>query len=487
MADQPTYSDLQALRSKNGPTFADLQAARATTADQKEPDISLGKGIAETAGSMGKALIGAPSAVAQAVQHPIESAKDIVAGVKNIPRAEGELSREAIGGMSKDIQSAIQNPDIWQKILHGGRAVLGYPSALYNETVGIPYAQTIGTLANKGSGGYVSPEEASMLPGMAMGIKSAPVEKIPAAARSVADTAKNMGAKVKNAGVPEIDNSASDALYGTSQNLYKQAKTFGASYTPKLTDQLLDYAKTVQSAPPSVIKNLGTTPFDVFKDGLEKYRGQPFSLDEWHAIDKRLTQAKNNAFKSGDNEQAHHFDMLQDGLRDIIVKSANQPGMMVGPPGGIEALRAAQQTYAQSKKVEILEEIGKKAAMTQNPITATETALKNLLSGKKAGLFSPQEIKALEHAQKTGMLTEVLRRGSSRLIAPIASGAGAYAGGPMGAIVGNVAAQAITSVPRAAANAMKRAKVKKAIDLVAKPQPQLPTVPQTLQMPPGRP
>jgi len=466
---------------------------KATTAE-KPKDISLSSGLLDMGKTALKSLGGMGVAGYQAAAHPIDMAKTIYQGAKNIPRAELQNMQQGGQELNQDIQQVKNNPDYWQKLLYGGRGAMtaaGYATG-FTPFAQVPLEQTYGNVVNKATGGKINQSEAAFLPSMVAGAKMLPDSAqtpIKAAGDTIAKGGEAVAENAKKLATPEIDNAVSDKIFSTSQQQYKQAKALGANYTPRLTNKLVDYAQTVESAPKSVIENLGETPFEKFKSGLEKYRDQPFSLDEWHAIDKRMTQAQRDAYKAGDNETAHHFETLQDGLREIMTKEESKSGNMMGTPGGLKALRQAQSTWSQAKRVQAIENIATKAAMTDNPIASTRTQLKAFLSNKsKTAGFTKEEIKALEHAQKTGILIEPLRRLGGRLGAYVGAGAGAAMGhGVMSAplaVAGHVAGQAVSAGPRLAANALHRARTKAAIDLIAKQKPpSSPVIPNTVTPP----
>ena len=282
-----------AIKAKMGDKFP-------TAAPAKEKDISLYEGIKDTAIGAGKAIASIPAIGLALGSSPDQSGKDVAEGVKQIPSAMGAASASGQKAIAKDIESTINNPSYYQKALHAGRAALGFPSTLYNTYIGAPYAATVGKLAERGSGGRISPEDASMLPALAMGARSSPGSKMAPVLEKAQARDISAASKYGVTQLPKEPMAAQQQLMGA----LGQAKD-----------------KTVKAA--TGIESQATTPYqatrrmaDVFQRGFTK-----------------LNNAASGLYK-GVEEPASKIPFTDEkGISEIgaVMKSAKGDGVKLGP------------------------------------------------------------------------------------------------------------------------------------------------------------
>jgi len=258
----------------------------------------------------------------------------------------------------------------------------------------------------------------------------------------------------------------SETVREQASALYKQADEIGGALNPQFAD---DYAKRVARASQKdpfitqIKRKAGKD--DAYANVLEvmdEYRGQPLSFERAKALDETLG---NLAYSNVDNfgkmdDVGRQYLEMQGTLREAI-ESAKPTDFMGGNQAFKIAKEARKQWTAQNKLRDI-ERIIENAERFDNPAKAIQTGFRTLLrSGKKIKGYSTSEIKAMEKAARTGIVTDALRIAGSSLGPIITGSVGVTTMGPAGMLAA-VPAFAVQSGAKGLASARQTARAKNA-------------------------
>lgn len=241
------------------------------------PDISLWEGVKDLGKTAVKSVGGVPAALYQEARHPLDSAKTLYEGVKNIPGNMWEHAKGDVQSVRDDIAQAKNNPDLWQKTLHGGRAALSTVGAPFDVLVGAPYESTVGQLAQEGSGGAISAQDASFLPMLLAGRAG-----IPKAARAV-------DARLKEPVLQplKVQNAVSKAAEVIAERFAKGEK----AGSPSLKDAIEQVRKARESGKPLTLADVGGENVRGLAGYVSRAPGGPSREIARNFLDKRDTEA----------------------------------------------------------------------------------------------------------------------------------------------------------------------------------------------------
>lgn len=104
---------------------------------------------------------------ARGIANPVDTIKDLGEGVKNIPRDIASRMAKDRASIVGDLTEAVEKPGLWNTPKNIGSAALTLGGSVMNP-INSAVENTYGRLANKATGGSVSPEVASLLPELAI-------------------------------------------------------------------------------------------------------------------------------------------------------------------------------------------------------------------------------------------------------------------------------------------------------------------------------
>lgn len=242
-----------------------------------------------------------------------------------------------------------------------------------------------------------------------------------------------------------------------SQRLYTSARQKGAAFTDDAVEELKSSVQRQITSDDFAKDIIGADEVTDLLDRLGKAQGKEMTLESFEALDKNLGNKANIAFAKGDADLSRRLGEIQGDLRNIVTSD----NFVKGSSDAVKYYRKATdmwRNYAKMRDIEnILENaeyyVGGEAAGIKAGFTRLAKN-KKLLRG-----YTPDEVKAIQKAAKTGATEGLLRTLSSRLMTI----GGAVSGGVPGAIAG----QAASSAARAGASALKGADATRVGRLIA--------------------
>ena len=154
---------------------------------------------------------------------------------------------------------------------------------------------------------------------------------------------------------------------------------------------------------------------------------------------------------------------------DDAVNSLGAKHLSSGTPDAISALNEGRKYYAASARLTTVENILNDASNAPNAQTAIKGGFRSLSKTlqKNPRGWSEDEVKAVNHAAKTGLLTGALKTIGSKFVSGIVGGAGGAAGGGWpGAMIGAAAGEAAGFPMRAAADALQASRANNVSDAI---------------------
>ncbi len=208
---------------------------------------------------------------------------------------------------------------------------------------------------------------------------------------------------------------------------YKAATNSGDVFQP---DVSLKFGEILEDSKPKAIGgSVYTKEAQRYINSVDEFKdlaGKPLSIDDIDALDKSLGTKISEAYSRGEKFDASKLQDVQNSLRNLVSESE-----------GGAALKEARDYWSKNFKLQDIERIFQRAESAEVPATAIKNGFKTLaLNAKKIKAYSPQEIKLIQKAAKTGIGTDILKVLGSRLNAVgglatggLDAGATAYATG----------------------------------------------------------
>lgn len=260
-----------------------------------------------------------------------------------------------------------------------------------------------------------------------------------------------------------------DKLTQFSTEAYQAAHAKGMNIASEYTDNWLDKASKAIPQTEEGRLALGDTGSTQLIERIQALRGKPISFAGAEEIDKGLGAEITKAYRSGDKEEAARLIKVQDGLREAVSSL----------PEASEELRKAKGLWSAASNQRQIETILRNSEFSDNPATAIRMGFRNLakkVNDNPRG-WSPEEVKAINGAAKTGIATDALKVAGSRLGPIIAGAAGAVSGGPIAGAAAGAANYAASSTARGAAGALQAVRANKVSNAIK----QRPVVKQAIQ------
>jgi len=223
--------------------------------------------------------------------------------------------------------------------------------------------------------------------------------------------------------LPPVNKITADQIKANASSFYKVAEQAGGAVSPSSTVKIYDdivkkiseEGATLPEATKEALRKVAD-PEGVVRQATEVFstlKGQPLSLEGFQTIDKTLGDLAYKA--STPDDVSRKVLTMQRTLRDTVENITEKD--LIGGAAGFEAYKRGREIWAKSARMRDLEQITAKAFATQQPTSSLKGGLKRFLADKdNLRGFSADEIKAIENAAETGVVTEMIRGGSSRLL-----------------------------------------------------------------------
>lgn len=199
---------------------------------------------------------------------------------------------------------------------------------------------------------------------------------------------------------------------------------------------------------------------------LESLQGKPLSLKGAGEIDDELGDRISSAFRTGNDDQAARLMKIRDTMRDAYTKAGE--GDMVNP-SGFSDWRTGDKLWSAYRSMDDVQSIIENGEKADVPATAIKNGFKAFVKNdRNLAPFNDEEIAALNHAAKTGIVTGALKTIGSKIISGVAGGLGGAAGGGIpGGLIGAAVGEGVGFPFRSAANALQKGRASSVMDLIS--------------------
>jgi len=266
------------------------------------------------------------------------------------------------------------------------------------------------------------------------------------------------GAGLKSLNTKKIVPS-SDEIRKLGSKLFKQAEAEGGVILPDVADKFRDKVMNTLNLEGEAKIFASNPAAQKIAESIGQFKGKPLNFETAKAIDEHLGDLAYDTmdtFGKLDSNGKKFLD-LQRELRDAMDTLPNSP-----------TIKDARKLWSASLKMQDVERILKKADGKEQPVTIIKNGFNALLNrGDKLKGYSPEEIKAIEKAAQTGIVTDALKLAGSGLV-PIASGVTGAAGGPLGAAIGAATGYAVQQGSKAVGVARQTGRAKGVSEAIAK-------------------
>lgn len=260
---------------------------------------------------------------------------------------------------------------------------------------------------------------------------------------------------------------SSEQIREKGGELFKLAEQKGGILKPEVADEFYNKVLSIkpQTEAGQVFK--GSSPVTDILNNVSSLKGKPLTLDAAKEVDEALgDMAYSTMDKFGKlSAEGKKFLDMQTALRKTIEKA--DENMIIGGKEGFEAVKEARKLWAASLRLRDVEKIIQNAERMEQPSTSIKAGFRTLLrNGDRIKGYTPQEVKALEKAAKTGVVTDFFRLAGSGLV-PIGSGFVGFSAGPIGGVMGSAAGFAVQQGSKAIANARQLSRAQNAAKTIA--------------------
>lgn len=257
---------------------------------------------------------------------------------------------------------------------------------------------------------------------------------------------------------------SAEEIRSASSDLYKLAEQKGGILKEDVANKFIN---DLNAAKPAKIagKVLTSEDKNLIK-ALDEFKGlknTKLNLTDFQRLDEALGN-KAESFvdpRTGRyTKQGMKISSIQQKLRDTVENVSEES--VVGGKEGFEALKKARGEWAKQARLSDIERIVQRAENMQQPSSAIKSGFNTLLNNpNRIRGFTEEERKLIKQAAKTGVVSDILRTGGSRLIPIIAGSAG---GGLLGSMVG----YAESAAARGLANKIQFDKANRVAESVAR-------------------
>lgn len=442
-------------------------------------------------------------------QHGIQSARDLQSGnFEDFGRTVSTPKTAALneklfppgyeGGFMDAANNALRNtsPSDWSgalleklgntpegkalSVMTGVNPVWNAASTAFNR-----YAMPVFT-APKEQGGYgFAPENVQLTSMVAspLGLKGA--RQTPDLTLTLARKANTaLGEASGSQALPKAPPAAE--VRASASQKYQAADAAGGILKPNLTDTWINNASTVLPQTSAGKTILGKTAVSELVDRMQGLKGKSLTLAEAQEIYSALGDMASSHVDPLTGKllaEGKKFSDIQDALWDVMENAS--PADIQGGKQGFELWKQGKTEWAKSMRMADMERIIQRANNADNPATVMKNGFNTMLANRKRMRgMSKEEVRAVKHAARHGILIGPLKFMGSRMISTMTGlGAGMFGGGPLGAAAGAVVGAAVGTVPRARANALQRGRAQKALNTVYHSSPRTRVIVNGKQLP----
>lgn len=300
--------------------------------------------------------------------------------------------------------------------------------------VGAPVAGASGAVYGYGTGEGGAKERLGNA--ASMGATSAAAgAALPVVGSAIGVGAPYIGKVISKAVQPRGPQLTSEQLREIGSQSFKSAEAAGGALKPNLVDEFITNLskKAPQTEAGKAIA--GENAYSKMLERLQSLKGKPMTLEAAQEADSVLGDlAYSTLDKFGKvTNEGRLYQNAQQTLRKMIEDAG--PEQLVNK-GAFDTLKEARKFWSASLRMRDVERIINNAQYFEQPATAIRTGFRQMLRNKDSLKgFTKEEIKAIEKAATTGVVTDLFRLAGSGLGPIISGSAGAVAaGGPAGAL-----------------------------------------------------
>lgn len=234
----------------------------------------------------------------------------------------------------------------------------------------------------------------------------------------------SIASEILDTAIPKPQNVTGAMMEKAVNSAYQLSKDLGGTLTPKYTQNLssriinkMDEAGATLSDESKEILRGMSDDEGIVRQGVELAKsldGKPLELSAFEAIDKTLTGLR---YKSGISEPAAmKLGVIQRELRDLVDNA--KPNDIAGGTEGFEAYRRATALASKKFRMNEIEEMTASAFANQHqPVSNLKAKIGKFLANKDNHKgFNTEELAALEKAAETGVVSDLVRVASGRLL-----------------------------------------------------------------------
>lgn len=251
----------------------------------------------------------------------------------------------------------------------------------------------------------------------------------------------------------------SEEIRSLGSQLFKQAENEGGVIAPQVADKFRDKVMNTLNLEGEAKIFASNPTAQKIAEQIGQFKGQPLNFETAKAIDEHLGDLAYDTmdtFGKLDSNGKKFLD-LQRELRDAMDTLPNSP-----------TIKEARKYWSASLKMQDVERILKRADGKEQPVTVIKNGFNALLNrGDKLKGYSPEEIKAIQKAAKTGIVTDAVKLAGSGLV-PIGMGITGAIGGPVGAAIGAGAGFAVQQGSKAIGVARQTSRANSVSEAIAK-------------------
>lgn len=303
---------------------------------------------------------------------------------------------------------------------------------------------------------------------MAMSIPAVGGAKV--AAETAVDLGKSAGRTLKSKIPPPSIKMNSGDIGDMAGQAFQVADHFDAQFSPAFSQK---YIQELSNAMPQNAWGQATVGDNEIARLVERFKDvkDPMTVQSIKEMTEGYNKKISDSIVNGKMDSDGQDLLTAKSLLEDMAK--NEPAQnLIGGKEGVDALFDAKNLWHQKSRLDLIEQIEKKAAIADNSASVRKRAYARLLMNQKymnGFKNNPEMVKQIEKAAQTGAVVDILRESGSRLGATIiGAGAGGAFAGPVGAIAGAALGHGAAAVSRKAADAISKIPTKKLTDLIGK-------------------
>jgi len=252
----------------------------------------------------------------------------------------------------------------------------------------------------------------------------------------------------------------SEGIKKFASSLFKKYDEQGGVLSISQADDFFDEISAMRPQTEFGTATRGESPVDALLKRWQSFKGKPLTFQAAKEADEELGDL---AYSTMDNfgkldADGQKFLKIQQALRERIYSA----------PGG-QVLKDARNAWSASLHMRDIERIINRASRSDQPASTLRSGFRTLLDNAKNTKGIPKaELKALEKAAQTGVVTDLLRLAGSGLVPIGAAVTGGAAGGPLAAAAAGTAAYGMQQGSKALATSRQLGRANEALNLMGK-------------------